>query len=133
MQDVVIRLPDPIMRRAEQAAEVLQKPVDQLLATLVTAALPDLEHVPAQLQPKLARMAWLGEQELWSIACSVMTSRQTARLRKLSQLEEEGRLTVEEQAELADLRQLYGEITLLKARAYALLSLRGGLPLLTDS
>ena len=39
-------------------------------------------------------------------------------------------LLPEEQAQLEELRREYGRITLRKARAYALLSLRGGKPLL---
>lgn len=43
------------------------------------------------------------------------------------------KLSPDEQLNLQTLRRHYGEITLRKARAYALLSARGGKPLLEES
>jgi hypothetical protein len=53
-------------------------------------------------------------------------------MQQLIQLQGERSLTPTEQSQLEDLRREYGRTTLLKARAYALLSLRGGKPLLSD-
>ena len=60
-----------------------------------------------------------------------MSAEAQEQLQQLIDLHEQRPLTVEEQVQLDALRQEYGRMTLLKARAYALLSLRGGVPLLS--
>jgi predicted anti-sigma-YlaC factor YlaD len=54
-----------------------------------------------------------------------MPEEQQQQLRTLTELRAERSLTPEEQETLEMLRQEYGRRTLYKARAYALLSLRG--------
>ena len=43
LQDITLHLPDSILRRARQAAQALQRPVEEVLATALSAALPDLK------------------------------------------------------------------------------------------
>ena len=131
VQSVTLRLPETVMRRARQTANVLQRPLEELLTGLVTAALPDVEDAPLEVQAELARMTWFSDQELWSIARSTMPVEQQEQLRSLADLQTIRALTPAEQETLDNLRLEYGRVTLRKARAYALLSLRGGAPLLT--
>lgn len=131
VQSVTLRLPETVMRRARQTANVLQRPLEELLTGLVTAALPDVEDAPLEVQAELARMTWFSGQELWSIARSTMPVEQQEQLRSLADLQTIRALTPAEQEALDNLRREYGRVTLRKARAYALLSLRGGAPLLT--
>jgi len=131
VQSVTLRLPGTVMRRARQTANVLQRPLEELLTGLVTAALPDVEDAPPEVQAELARMTWFSDQELWSIARSTMPVEQQEQLRSLADLQTIRALTPAEQEALDNLRREYGRVTLRKARAYALLSLRGGAPLLT--
>ena len=131
VQSVTLRLPETVMRRARQTANVLQRPLEELLTGLVTAALPDVEDAPLEVQAELARMTWFSDQELWSIARSTMPVEQQEQLRSLADLQTIHALTPAEQEALDNLRREYGRVTLRKARAYALLSLRGGAPLLT--
>jgi len=130
IQSVTLRLPETVMRRARQTANVLQRPLEELLTGLVTAALPDVEDAPLEVQAELARMTWFSGQELWSIARSTMPVEQQEQLRSLADLQTIRALTPAEQEALDNLRREYGRVTLRKARAYALLSLRGGTPLL---
>jgi len=130
IQSVTLRLPETVMRRARQTANVLQRPLEELLTGLVTAALPDVEDAPLEVQAELARMTWFSGQELWSIARSTMPVEQQEQLRSLADLQTIRALTPAEQEALDNLRREYGRVTLRKARAYALLSLRGGAPLL---
>ena len=60
-----------------------------------------------------------------------MSAEAQERLQQLAHLQGQRALTAAEQEQLDALRQEYGRTTLLKARAYALLSLRGGEPLLS--
>jgi len=60
-----------------------------------------------------------------------MSAEAQERLQHLTHLQGKRDLTSAEQEQLDALRQAYGRTTILKARAYALLSLRGGEPLLS--
>jgi hypothetical protein len=131
VQSVTLNLPEPVMRRAKQAAAVLHRPVEEILAKMLAAMLPDVEEAPLSTQADLARMTWLSDNELWDIARSMMSDEQQGQLHALAELQTQRGLTPQEQETLEALRQEYGRITLYKARAYALLSLRGGRPLLS--
>lgn len=133
LQSITLHLPETVMRRAEHAANVLQHPIEQVLTDTLAAALPDLEDAPVSLQAELARMMWLSDQELWTIAHTLMTDEQQAQMQTLSELQSQRALTPEEENALEALRQEYGRVTLCKARAFALLSLRGGRPLLSEN
>lgn len=130
VQSITLHLPDAIMRRAKYAADALQRPLEEVLTDMLTATLPDVENVPPDMQGDLARMTWLSNQELWTIAQSMMTDDHQKQLQNLVELQMERPLSQKEQITLDQLRKEYGRVTLYKARAYALLSLRGGQPLL---
>lgn len=129
---ITIPLPDTILKRAQQAAIVLHRSLEDVLAATLDAGLPDVGDAPDLLQAELAAMTWLGDQELWSIAQSTMTDSQQAQLRRLSDKQGQQPLSPKNEERLDTLRREYGRITLRKARALALLSLRGGKPLLAD-
>ena len=75
-------------------------------------------------------ITWLSNQALWEIARRTMSPEDQAAMAELVRQQGERTLTETEQSRLDALRREYGRITLMKARAYALLSLRGGEPLL---
>ncbi len=131
-QSVTLHLPPGAMQRAEQSARALQRPVEEVLADLVAAALPDVEDVPADMRAELVRMTWLNDRDLWTIAHGQMPQEQQRQLSELTHIQTERPLTREEWETLEALRREYGRATLRKARAYALLSLRSGRSLLTD-
>jgi hypothetical protein len=132
IQSVTLYLPEAVMQRARQAANTLQRPLEEVLTSILAATLPDVEDAPLDMRADLARMTWFSDQELWTIAHSAMTEGQQEQLRRMTRLQAQRPLTQEEQQALEALRQEYGRVTLRKARAYALLSLRGGRPLLAD-
>ncbi|MBK6434259.1 MAG: hypothetical protein WAW03_20420 [Anaerolineae bacterium] len=129
---ITLHLSDAVMRRATQAASMLQAPVEEILASMLAVTLPDTDDAPVSIQTELARMTWLSDQTLWQIAHQSLPMEQAARLKELSAPQAEHPLSPANQAELDALRQEYGRYTLRKARAYALLSLRGGRPLLVN-
>lgn len=130
MTTVTLNLPEPTMKQAYQAAASLRRPVEELLTEMLTAILPSAHDAPAAMQAELTGMTWLNDKALWEVANSCMSSEDEDRLRQLSVIQEKRPLSKNKQKELDNLRHQYGRITLLKARAYALLSLRGGKPLL---
>jgi hypothetical protein len=130
MTTITLTLPEQTMKRAQEAAAALQRPVEELLSDMLSAVLPTTHDTPADMQAELTRMTWLDSQELWRIAQGQMSAEAQERLQELTHLQAQRPLGPEEQTQLDVLRQDYGRMTLLKARAYALLSLRGGEPLL---
>lgn len=132
-QQLLLELPLAVMERAQQVADALHTPVETVISNALTAALPHLEDVPVELRPQLARMTSYTDAQLWELTAALLTADQQERLGALGQIASERALTDEEQAELEALRDKYGRLTLLKARAYALLSLRGGKPLLSHA
>ncbi|WP_143301019.1 hypothetical protein [Candidatus Entotheonella palauensis] len=131
MATITLNLPDSTLAQAHQAAAILQRPVEEILSDMLSSVLPSVGDVPADIQMELTRMTWLDNEELWRIARDMMTPDAQMLMQQLIQLQTERSLTPVEQKQLEDLRQEYGRLTLLKARAYALLSLRGGQPLLS--
>ncbi|MCB0165127.1 MAG: hypothetical protein KDI79_12925 [Anaerolineae bacterium] len=131
-QEVTLHLPETVMQRAKDAADALQRPIEEILTAVLTAALPDLADVPSEMHSDLAQMTWLSDTDLWAIAHSTLSDDRQIQLQQLAELQGRQELTEQEHATLESLRQDYGQVTLRKARAYALLSLRAGQPLLAD-
>lgn len=130
MHSITLDLPDTVIHRAQQAAQALDRPLEEVVASLLAASLPDLSDVPLDMHTELAQMTWMTDQELLAAVQSQMSAQHQTRLAELSAWVAERPLSAEEQRELEDLRQEYGRVTLRKARAYALLSLRSGRALL---
>jgi hypothetical protein len=131
MTTITLTLPEQTMEQAQQAAAALQRPVEEVLSDLLASVLPTMQDVPDDMQAELVRMTWLESQELWRIAREQMSAASQEQLQQLTHLQGQRPLTLDEQAQLDALRQDYGRLTLLKARAYVLLGLRGGEPLLS--
>lgn len=128
MTTVTLNLPEPILQRANKAAAVLHRSLEEVLAATLASALPDVEDAPDDMQAELLQMTWLDDRELLNIAHGQMPDREQIQLATLGNRLD--RLTDQERQALQALRESYGRITLRKARAYALLSLRGGKELL---
>ena len=130
MQSITLYFPQDVMLRAKRVADVLQRPLEEVLTTTLASALPDVEDAPADMQAELVRMTWFSDQELWAIANSMMSEEGQKQLADLS--DQAQRQLTQDEREKKALRQEYGRTTLRKARAYALLSMRGGRLLLAD-
>lgn len=133
LHSVTLDLPDAVLHRAQQAANTLNLSLEDVLVDVLTAGLPEVIDAPAEMQAELARMTWLDERGLWEIANSQMADEAQDKLRQLSELQGQRGLAEEEKQELEALRREYGRATLRKARAYALLSMRSGRPLLAHN
>lgn len=133
IQTITLSLSDSVMSRAKLAASVLQIPLEKMLADVLESALPTVADAPPELQTDLARMTWLDDQALWTIARSEMPIEKQERLHDLTLLQHQRVLNREEERAIDDLRREYGSTTLRKARAFALLSLRSGRPLLAEN
>lgn len=132
-QTITISLPEAVYQRARYTAEAAKQSIEEVLTATLAATLPDVEGAPAEMQEEMARMTWLDDQSLWAIARSHLARRQEERLTYLTSLQTQRALTPGEATEIETLRQEYGRVTLRKARAYALLSMRSGQSLLSKN
>ncbi len=132
-QTITLDLPESVFQRAKKMAQTLHRPLEEVLTLTLSTTLPDVEDVPLEMQAELMRMTWLSDEELWSIAQSQMSDEDQVQLDTLSKRHVLGKGTPNEEETLLALRQHYGQITLCKARAYALLSLRAGKSLLAST
>ena len=130
MTTITLDLPDSLTERAGQAAQAMHRPLEEVIAAVLDVALPALDDVPPAIRAELVAMTWLDDQALLSIANAVLSDEDQRRLVDLT-----GRdtLTVREQHDLRTLRDAYGQMTLRKARAFALLSIRSGKGLMAQA
>jgi len=130
MAKITLELPDSLMERALQVAQAMHRPLEDVITAVLDGALPALEDVPAEIRAELVAMTWLDDQALLSIAKAAISEKDQRRLADLSGREA---LTAKEQEDLQTLRERYGQMTLRKARAFALLSIRSGKGLMAQA
>ncbi len=125
VQTVTLSIPESIYQRARQAAEVLQRPLEDVIVDTLATTLPTLDDVPAEVAPELAAMAHLSDEALQGLANNAMAEERQELLDHL--LDEQGRGELDEagQRELAALMAEYGRAMLRRAKAVALLIARG--------
>ncbi len=127
-QHITLDLPISVLEKANQMAQILQRPLADIISQTLINILPNVEDCPPDMQAELMQMTWFSDQILWQIAQSLMPDEEQVQLQLLSMRQSSGEVTPDEKSTLQILRKQYGQVTLRKARAYALLSLRGGTP-----
>lgn len=125
IQTVTLSMPEAVYQRAKRAAEVLRRPLEEVIVETLSVVLPPLDDVPPETAQELSAMGELADDKLWAVARGVMAAKKQARLRALSAAQRDRSLTRVEVRELDELRREYGRVTLRKAQAYALLRERG--------
>lgn len=129
MATLTFEVSDSLLTRAREAAEALNRPLEDVLVGALAVGLPDVHDVPDSVRSELLQMTFFDEDSLWQIAKGEMTSAEQRELQALLDVQQRP-LFPQEQVRLQELRESYGKVTLRKSRAYALLSLRSGEPLL---
>jgi hypothetical protein len=132
LQAVILHLPEPVYQRAKHAADVLKRPIEDLIVDTLTSTLPVLDDVPAEMASEIAAMAHLSDEALQGLATSTLRLERQTLLSELLDKQGRGELVEAEQRELAVLMAEYGRSMLRRAKAVALLVARGKpLPVLT--
>ena len=127
MLPVTLHLPERLLAHAGGVAQTLKRPVEEVLTAMLQGVLPVLDDVPADMRGELIEMTWWDDATLLAAAEETLSAPELLRLAALSAT---SALSASERAELAAHRAEYGRITLRKARALALLSMRSGKRLL---
>jgi hypothetical protein len=130
MTIITLKLPEALVERADGAARAMHRPVEDILAAMLDGVLPALDEVPADMQAELVEMTWWDDATLMAAADEMLSEAEQRRMVELSAAQP---LSDDEREELETLRAEYGRITLRKARAMALLSIRSGKRLLADA
>ena len=129
MTTLTLEVSDSLLTRAHEAAEALNRPLEDVLIGALAVGLPDVHDAPASVRSELLEMTFLDEELLWQIAKEEIASAERQELQMLLDVQRRP-LFPQEQMRLQELRESYEKAMLRKARAYALLSLRSGQPLL---
>jgi hypothetical protein len=130
MTTITINVPDALAERVGGAARAVHRPLEEVLTAMLEGVVPSLDDVPEDMRAELVEMTWWDDARLMEAAHSVMPEEDQARMVELST---SGPSSSAEQDELDALRTDYGRITLRKARATALLSIRSGKRLLAEA
>jgi hypothetical protein len=96
---------------------------------MLDGVVPSLDDVPEDMRTELVEMTWWDDARLMEAADAMMPEDQA----RMVELSTSGSSSPAQQEALEDLRTDYGRITLRKARATALLSIRGGKRFLADA
>lgn len=122
---VSVQIPERIFHRLQRIAEATYRPVEDVLATTVSVALPQNPNLPSELADDLAAMTMFSDEALWAAAESFLAPAQRRRLNQLSHAGGQRPLSAAESVELAHLVDLYDRAVLRRARALAILAYRG--------
>lgn len=129
MATLTFEVSDSLLTRARETAQALERPLEEVLVGALAVGLPDVHGAPESVRNELLEMTFLDEESLWRIAKDEMASTDQRELQALLDVQRRP-LFPREEVRLQALRESYGKAMLRKARALALLSLRGGQPLL---
>lgn len=130
MTTITLNLPDALAQHAGGAARAMHRPLEEVITAMLEGVLPSLDDVPEEMQANLIEMTWWDDARLMESGDAALSNAEQRRLAELSTIAEP---SDQERAELEALRRRYGEVTLRKARALALLSVRSGKRLLAGA
>jgi len=122
---VAIAVPEPIFRKVKRAAEMTYRPVEEIVAAALDAALPEPAGLPPQLANELASMHIWNDEALWAATAPSFSVAEKCRLGQLNHLAGQRALTKAEQAEQAQLLAAYHRSVLRRAQALSILHQRG--------
>ena len=125
-QAISIELPEEIFQRLKEAATLAKRPLEDVIFQTIQGNLPP---VPDDLTPKhrdlVADLQRLSDDALWAIGKEPLPTAQWQRHQRLLQRSEQDLLTVDEEAELAGLREATDRFVTRRSYAMALLKWRG--------
>jgi hypothetical protein len=125
VQAVTLNLPDIVYQRAKQAADALNRPLEDVIVNTLATTLPALDDVPPEMAGELATMAQLSDEALHGLANSLLPAARQELLDLLLDQQGRGELDEAGQRELTSLLAECGRHVLRRAEAVALLIARG--------
>jgi len=125
-ETLTVRLPEVAARRLRRVAEISRRPIDDVVAETLRAALPPLlEDAPPAFQEDLAALETLPTTDLWQQMRATLDPKELARYDALLAANAAGALDAAEQQELTAWRAKADRLMFRKAYAALLLKWRG--------
>ena len=122
----MIQIPDALYRSLQRMAQLMRHPVEEVVTRALESSVPPLpENLPEAMRADLLTLENLSDDDLWRVARGAVSEAHARRHGELLAKNRAGTPSVEEQAELAQLRTQADQLMLRKAYAYALLKWRG--------
>src|SRR5438046_1084442 len=100
---VSIEIPNDLFEQLKRRAEVLHRPVEELVIQTLTAGSPAAAELPADLAAELEAMFNFSDDALWSATKPSISLAEHSRLEQLNQLAGERQLSSAESAEQSQL------------------------------
>ncbi len=123
---ITVHFPRPIYRRLQRQAQVLERPIGEIVVKTVEHGLPMwLNAFPVEYEEELTKLQNLHSPRLQKIAVSKLSEAKQRRLSRLLQKNSEGTISAKELEELDSLHLDVDLLTLKKAQALVLLKARG--------
>ena len=124
-QTLTLHLPDQLYARLQQRAQESNRTLEAELLEVLSTAVPADESLPHPLAEDVARLDDMDDAELWQAARSRLSEEASAQLEDLHFERQREGLSESEARTLAELVGQYERSMLIRARAAALLKLRG--------
>src|SRR4051794_186281 len=96
---VSIEIPNNLYKQLERRAELMHRPVEELVIQTLAAQAPLTEGLPADLAAELEAMSNFSDDALWSATRPSISPAERARLEQLNQLANERLLSKTEAEE----------------------------------
>lgn len=124
-QTLTIHLPDRLYARLQQRAQQSNRTLEAELLEVLSTAVPADESLHHPLAEEVARLDDMDDAALWQAARSRLSAKASAQLESLHIKRQRASLSETEAHKLAELVRQYEEAMLIRARAAAILKLRG--------
>jgi plasmid stability protein len=124
-QTLTLHLPDRLYARLQLRAQQSNRTLEAELLEVLSTAVPADETLPYPLAEEVARLDDMDDAALWQAARSGLSAKASAQLEALHIKRQRESLSETDLRKLAELVSQYERSMLVRARAAAILKLRG--------
>ena len=125
-QSITLNLPEKLYQRIRQAADTMQRPLEDVFIQTIQGNLPPaLIDLPDELQTEFMQLQMADDQTLWKLAKVPLNVKQWKRHQDLLDKNQNEDLSTSDQIELAHLRDRVDKFVMRRSYALALLKWRG--------
>ncbi len=100
LQAVTLQLPESIYKSARRTAQVVKRPLEEILVTVLRSSLPALDGLSPEIATELTALESLDNERLSQAAQSIFPPSQQRKLSALLRKNQTGKLTAREQGVL---------------------------------
>ncbi|HNT74865.1 MAG TPA: hypothetical protein PKH77_07590 [Anaerolineae bacterium] len=124
-QTITLTLPEGLYQPLARAAQVMSRPIEDVLLNALQSALPSLEGLPEPLVQELNALELLDNAALQRVLLETVPTAQQQKMEELLHRNQAEGLSLSERERLKNLQNTTNRVMLRKARAAVLLRFRG--------